>query len=120
KAAFQAFSDRGAYPIAHSRPDEPWERVADFLNETVVRRAIQHDLRLGVKGQKRDEHLLEEVFRLTCRYAGQAPSPALYLEEIKRSMHANIGAQRVRAYLKFLDGTLLVRLIEPLELRLKR
>lgn len=119
-AAFAAFSERGAYPVAQARVDEPWERVADFLNETVIRRAIQHDLRLGPKGQKRDEHLLEEVFRLACRYAGQSPTPALYLEEIKRAMNANIGPQRVMAYLKFLDGTLLVRLIEPLELRLKR
>src|SRR5574341_264850 len=35
-------------------------------------------------------------------------------------MAANIGWQRILAYLKFLDGTLLIRLIEPLELRLKR
>ena len=119
-AAFQAFSERGAYPVAHVRADQPWEKIADFLNETVIRRAIQHDLRLGAKGQKRDEHLLEEVFRLACRYAGQSPTAAFYLEEIKRAMNANIGPQRVMAYLKFLDGTLLVRLIEPLELRLKR
>ncbi len=75
---------------------------------------------MGLRGQKRDEHLLEEVFRLACRYAGQAPSQALYLDELRRSLNANIGWQRVLAYLKFLDGTLLVRLIEPLELRLKR
>ena len=35
-------------------------------------------------------------------------------------MNANIGWQRILAYLKFLDGTLLIRLIEPHELRLKR
>jgi predicted AAA+ superfamily ATPase len=35
-------------------------------------------------------------------------------------MAANIGWQRINTYLKFLDGTLLLRLIEPLELRLKR
>lgn len=118
--AFRAFSQRGAYPVAQARSDQPWEKVADFLNETVIQRAIQHDLRMGPRGQKRDEHLLEEVFRLACRYAGQAPSQALYLDEIRRAMHANIGWQRVLAYLKFLDGTLLLRLIEPLELRLKR
>ncbi len=118
--AFASFADRGAYPVAHARMDQPWERIADFLNETVIRRAIQHDLRLGARGQKRDEHLLEEVFRLACRYAGQSPSPARYVEEIKRAMHANIGPQRAYAYLKFLDGTLLIRLIEPMELRLKR
>src|SRR5208283_5426797 len=120
RAAFAGFSERGAYPVAQARLDEPWEKVADFLNETVIRRAIQHDLRMGPKGQKRDEHLLEEVFRLACRYVGQSPSQTLYLEEIKRAMNANIGWQRIFNYLKFLDGTLLVRLIEPLELRLKR
>lgn len=118
--AFEAFSERGAYPVAQARSDEPWERVADFLKETVINRAIQHDLRMGPRGQKRDEHLLAEVFRLACRYIGQSPKQALYLEELRQAMHANIGWQRVLAYLKFLDGTLLLRLIEPLELRLKR
>ncbi len=118
--AFTAFSERGAYPVAHAHPDEPWERVADQLNETVIRRAIQHALRMGAKGRKRDEHLLEEVFRLACRYVGQSPTQVLYLDEIRRAMNANIGWQQVLAYLKFLDGTLLLRLIEPLELRLKK
>lgn len=118
--AFEEFSARGAYPIAQARPDEPWERVADFLRETVILRAIQHDLRLGPRGQKRDENLLAEVFRLACRYIGQSPKQALYLDELRSAMGANIGWQRVLAYLKFLDGTLLIRLIEPLELRLKR
>jgi predicted AAA+ superfamily ATPase len=118
--AFAAFADRGAYPVAQVRADIPWGELADFLNETVVRRAITHDLRMGSRGQKRDEHLLEEVFRLACRYIGQSPSQAHYLEEIRRAMNANIGWQRILAYLKFLDGTLLLRLIEPLELRLKR
>jgi len=120
RGAFRAFSDRGAYPVAQAGADRPWEEVADFLNETVVRRAIVHDLRTGPRGRKRDEHLLEEVFRLACRYAGQAPAQALYLDEIRRAMNANIGWQRILTYLKFLDATLLIRLIEPLELRLKR
>ena len=63
---------------------------------------------------------MEEVFRLACRYIGQSPSQAMYLEEIRLAMHPNIGWQRILAYLKFLDGALLIRLIEPLELRLKR
>lgn len=119
-AAFRAFSARGAYPVAHAKAGVSWERIADFLNETVVRRAIQHDLRMGPRGQKRDAHLLEEVFRLACRYAGQSPTQSLYLEEVRRAMNANVGWQRILNYLKFLDGTLLLRLVEPLELRLKR
>ena len=118
--AFQAFSERGGYPVAQLRTDRPWEEVADQLNETVVRRAIQHDLRGGERGRRRDERLLEEVFRLACRYTGQSPSQALYLDEVRRSLSANIGWQRILAYLRLLDGTLLIRLIDPLELRLKR
>lgn len=120
QAAFRAFSERGAYPVAHVETGMSWEELADFLNETVIRRAIQHDLRMGPRGQKRDEALLEEVFRLACRYVGQSPAQGLYLDEVRRSMNANVGWQRVLAYLRFLDGTLLMRLIEPLELRLKK
>jgi predicted AAA+ superfamily ATPase len=118
--AFALFSERGGYPVAHKAADEPWERVADQLVETVVKRAIQHDLRSGERGRKRDEQLLEEVFRLSCRYVGQAPKQALYLDEVKRALNADIGWQRVLLYLKFLDAALLIRLIDPLELRLKK
>ena len=119
-AAFEAFSERGAYPIAHDRPDVPWEEVADLLNETVIKRAIQHDLRMGPRGQKRDEKLLEEVFRLCCRYAGQTPGQAVFVPEIQQALAGNIGWNRILNYLRFLDGTLLIRLVHPLELRLKR
>lgn len=118
--SFSMFSERGAYPLAHMRADATWDEISAQLIETVVRRAIQHDLRVGERGRRRDEALLEEVFRLSCRYIGQSPSQALYLDEVKRALNANIGWQRILTYLRFLDATLLVRLIEPLELRLKR
>ncbi len=118
--AFKAFSERGGYPMAQARADVPWSEVADQLNETVIQRAIQHDLRMGSKGVKRDAQLLEEVFRLTCRYAGQSPSQAIFVQEVKQALQANIGWQRILAYLRFLDGTLLIKLIHPLELRLKK
>lgn len=118
--AFRYFSERGAYPIAHLRAEAPWELVADQLNETVIQRVIQHDLRLGEKGRKRDAQLLEELFRLCCRYAGQTPGAAKLTKEIQEALQANIGVQRIRSYLKFLSDTLLVRLIQPLEIRLKK
>ncbi|MCX5909311.1 MAG: AAA family ATPase [Deltaproteobacteria bacterium] len=118
--AFQAFSERGAYPIAHDRPDIPWPELADHLNETVIKRAIQHDLRMGSRGQKRDEKLLEEVFRLCCRYAGQTPGQSVFVPEIQQALSANLGWARILNYLRFLDGSLLIKLVQPLELRLKR
>ncbi len=118
--AFIAFSQRGAYPRAQAQWNVPWPEMADHLNETVIRRAIIHDLRMGERGRKRDERLLEEVFRLACRYAGQAPGQAVFVPEIKQALAANVGWQRVLAYLNFLDGALLIKLIRPLEIRLKR
>ena len=119
-AAFAAFSERGGYPLAHLRATAPWEHVADQLNETVIKRVIQHDLRVGERGRKRDPALLEELFRLCCRYAGQTPTIQTLAREAQRVLQANVGAQRINAYLRFLGDTLLLRLIPPLEIRLKR
>jgi predicted AAA+ superfamily ATPase len=118
--AYVAFSERGGYPAAQERWEVPWPEMADQLNETVIQRVIQHDLRIGLRGVKRDPHLLAEVFRMTCRYAGQSPGQAVYIEELRQSLQANLGWQRILSYLRFLDGTMLIKLIEPLELRLKR
>jgi predicted AAA+ superfamily ATPase len=118
--AFALFAARGGYPFAHIATDLTWQEIANHLNETVVRRVLLHDLRLGERGRRRDQTLLEAVFRLACRYAGQAPSPALYVQELQQAIHANVGWQRVLGYLRFLHDTLLIRLIEPLEIRLKR
>jgi predicted AAA+ superfamily ATPase len=119
--AFFAFSERGGYPLAHLRADEPWQNVADQLNETVIQRVIQHDLRLGEQpGRKRDPELLEELFRLCCRYAGQTPTVQTLARETQRVLDANVGGQRIHHYLRFLGDALLLRLIQPLEIRLKR
>jgi predicted AAA+ superfamily ATPase len=75
---------------------------------------------MGTHGHKRDEHLLEEVFRLACRYAGQSPAQGFYTNEVKQALQANIGWQRILTYLRFLDGAMLIKLIAPLELRLKK
>lgn len=118
--AFARFSERGGYPSVHRNKDEEFAILADHLNETVIKRVIQHDLRIGERGRKRDQNLLEELFRLACRYAGQSPRASTLAEEARFSLGANIGTQRVTHYLKFLGDTLLLRLIPPLEIRLKR
>jgi predicted AAA+ superfamily ATPase len=118
--AFAAFSERGGYPLVHQPGDTPWPDLASQLNENVIRRVIQHDLRVGDYGRKRDEGLLQEVFRLACRYAGQAPAVETWARETQRALGADVGAHRVRNYLELLDRTLLLRLIKPLELRLKK
>ncbi|HCU24432.1 MAG TPA: hypothetical protein DF383_05380 [Deltaproteobacteria bacterium] len=118
--AFRYFSQRGAYPLAHQKKAVDWPQIADQLNETIIKRVIQHDLRIGDRGRKRDAQLLEELFRLACRYIGQSPGLTTLAREIQRALHADIGPRRVNHYLRFLGDTLLLRLIEPLEIRLKK
>ncbi len=119
--AFRHFSERGGYPLVHNRSNTDWPLLADQLNETVIKRVIQHDLRVSSHGgRRRDAQLLEELFRLACRYAGQAPTVTMLADEARQSLNANIGSQRVTQYLRFLADTLLIRLIPPLEIRLKR
>jgi len=118
--AFCAFSERGGYPLTHQRKEVAWTHLADQLNETVIKRVIQHDLRVGERGRKRDAPLIEELFRLACRYVGQYPTTQTLAREAQRALSANVGPQRITHYLRFLGDTLLLRLIEPLEIRLKR
>ena len=118
--SFKAFSERGGYPLVHNLANEDWSILADQLNETIIKRVIQHDLRLGDRGRKRDPELLEELFKLCCRYDGQTPSLSLLAQEVRTALNANIGAQRISTYLRFLADTLLIYLVHPLELRLKR
>lgn len=117
---FAWFSARGGYPLPHERAEVSWPEIADALVDNVVKRVIQHDLRTGERGRKRDPVLLEEVFRLACRYAGQTPRMETLAAETKATLGANVGPQRIKQYLRFLGDTLLLRLIEPLEIRLKR
>ncbi len=120
KRAFETFAERGGYPIAQARPEVEWHELADQLNEAIIRRVIRHDLRMGERGRKRDESLLEELFRLCCRYAGQVPTLTLLVDELKQTLQVNVGVQRVGSYLRILNDTLLIRLINPLEIQLKR
>lgn len=75
---------------------------------------------MGERGRKRDERLLEEVFRLCCRYAGQTPGQSVFVPEINQALGGHIAWNRILSYLRFLDGTLLIRLVPPMESRLKK
>jgi len=118
--AFEAFSRLGAYPIAHQTPELGWPELSDYLAETVIRRVLEHDLPWAGRTRRADKALLEEVFRLSCRYAGQSPGPSVFIPDLRTILGKDYSWQRVRAVLRTLDATLLLRLIEPLELRLKR
>lgn len=118
-AAFEIFAERGGYPLAHREGIE-WQEIAGQLVETVVNRVIEHDLRIGDRGRRRDPMLLREVFKLACRYTGQAPSVRKLADDVQLAYGGNAGAQRIANYLDFLHQWLLVLLVDPLEIQLRR
>jgi predicted AAA+ superfamily ATPase len=118
--AFAWFSERGGYPAGHKQVLPPWPQLADLLNETVIQRVIRQDLQMGEGGRKRDAALLEELFRLACRYAGQTPDVETFGREVRRVLAIEVSLRRVQQYLKLLADSLLLRMVPPLEIRLRR
>jgi predicted AAA+ superfamily ATPase len=117
---FELFAERGGYPLAHLRAELPWSELVEPLNETVIARMLRHDLQVGPSQEKLDATVLETVFRLACRYAGQTPSAVLLSREVQSSLGIEIGPQEILDYLRYLGDTLLVRRVPALELRLKK
>lgn len=117
--AFRAFSTFGGYPLAHAHPDVPWEHVAAQLNETVIRRVVEHDLETSVRARELDLSIME-VFRLCCRYAGQVPKVSTLANILRDNGGVDVSVEDVRAALSLIERALLVRLVPPLEVRLKK
>ncbi len=120
RQAFELFSRLGGYPVAHENPSTEWPDIADYLVETVIQRVLQHDIPSAQPAQRMDTHFIEGVFRLACRYAGQAPGPAAFVPDIHTILGQFHSWASIRRALHVLESTLLLRLVEPLELRLKR
>ena len=116
---FRHFSERGGYPVVHKRKDVAWTELADLLQETVIRRVIQHDL-LNGEDRKRDSALLEALLQLACRYVGLTPAVSELAEQVSLSLDAPIDGRRVTRHLRLLADTLLLRLVPPLDVRLKK
>ena len=118
-AAFRHFSERGGYPVVHKREHADWAELADLLYETVIARVIQHDLLNGTD-RRRDAALLEALLLLVCRYAGLAPAVSELAEQVTLSLSIPVDGRRVTRYLKLVADTLLVRLVPPLDVRLRK
>jgi predicted AAA+ superfamily ATPase len=117
-SAYKDFGKFGGYPKCHKNDDITWPEVSKYLTDLVVKRTIDHDLRTG-KG-RRDARILREVFRLAVRYAGQKPRLSTLASELNILLETNITTTVVGSYLDFLENSLLLKLIETLQLRNKR
>ncbi|MCY4416356.1 MAG: DUF4143 domain-containing protein, partial [Chloroflexi bacterium] len=117
--AFRLFSQYGGYPFAHSTPHTDLTSLNERINENVVQRMLRYDLQGSLLHPDLDPQILSLVFSLACRYAGQAPSYSSLAQQINRPFD-DVDAPQVANCMEFLDDTMIIRLIHPLEFRLQR
>jgi hypothetical protein len=92
----------------------------DDVRKFVVERTLVHDLKAGPGGAARDARVLEETFRLGCRYAGQAIPPSTIGEGVRDVLPSGVSDRTVHDAIRFLAHALLVCEIPPLEALAKR
>ena len=117
-SAFKDYCQFGGYPYCHEKKDRSWAEIRTYINQSIVERTIQHDLRVG--GVRRDSKIVREVFKLAARYTGQAPKMQTLANEMSQALEGSITANEVRNYLNFLENSLLLKLVHPLELRTRK
>ena len=119
KKSFDAFSELGGYPICHNGAEQRLN-LSRRIVDTVIDRTFLHDLKAGPQGRRRDRGVLEETFKLICRYAGQPVSPRRIREEIAQVLGAGVRQKLVSDAIRFLASALLVHEIPPLEVLTKK
>ncbi|MEY2724673.1 MAG: hypothetical protein RLZZ458_540 [Planctomycetota bacterium] len=113
--AFELFSTYGGYPVCHKSVGLNPGMLATQIVEDVVERTISHEQVKGVS-----EEIVREVFRLLCRYAGERVGVKRLNEEITKRFGVGVTSNQVNAAIDYLENTLLIRLLRPLEISRKR
>ncbi|MFN5534620.1 MAG: ATP-binding protein, partial [Planctomyces sp.] len=113
--AFKVFSTYGGYPVCHKSAGIDLASLARQMVEAVVERTIAHEMVPGVS-----EVVVRGVFQLLCRYAGERVKPKRLVEELSQRTGSGVSEKQVHAAVAYLENTMLVRLLKPLEISRKR
>ncbi len=116
--SFAAYVDVGGYPLCHKLSNAGLESRLHLRQEAkalIVERTIRADIKAGDGGRNRIDHVVESVFRHTCRYAGQLASPKLIREEAERRGLEPITIGAATDALDFLTESLLLQEIPVIE-----
>jgi predicted AAA+ superfamily ATPase len=120
--AFTFFSERGGYPLCHVEGSVPVStaEVRQQIVGEVINKTIEHD-----PGHKRgaaplDPAFVRDVFRMVCRYAGQAVTPKRIADELQTLLKAPVTNAKVSDTIQFLADSLLVYEVKPQEMLQKK
>lgn len=119
RRSFELYSEFGGYPACH-KPGASASQLSELINSVVVKRTLDHDLKAGPDGKKRDRSVLEETFRQVCRYCGQSVRPSRIQKEVQDVLGSGVGEKSVADAISFLADALLLHKICPLEALAKK
>ncbi len=117
---FGYFSELGGYPVCHTSSIRDAKLLRQEMVDQVVTKTIEFDPFGRPHGRVLDQRLVRETFRLVCRYAGQAVRAQRIADELARLIPVGVNERAVADALQFLEDSLLVRRIPPLEMLLKK
>lgn len=118
--AFRYFSERGGYPLCHVATSVSTDVVRQQIVGEVINKTIDHD-----PGHKRgtaplDPTIVRAVFRMVCRYAGQAVTPKRIADELQTLLKSPVTNAKVAETIQFLADSLLVYEVKPQEMLQKK
>lgn len=118
--AFKFFSERGGYPLCHVATAVSTDLVRQQIVGEVINKTIDHD-----PGHKRGAAVLEpafvrEVFRMACRYAGQAVTHTRIAGELQDLLKSPVPKSKIAEAIQFLADSLLVYEVKPQEMLQKK
>jgi len=116
---FGCFSRLGGYPVCHKTPEPNREEVAAVVADSISR-TIEGDVPVDPKGRSWDRPLLRHAFRQVCRYMGQSVRPQAIAQEINTIYQSRFSANDVIHAIQCFADAMLVHLVDPLEVALKR
>ena len=118
--AFRLFSERGGYPLSHVAADQPTNTVRQQIVGEVINKTIEHDPGHRPGGVPLDPAFVREVFRMVCRYAGQAVTHRRFADELHQLLQMPITNAKVQETIQFLADSLLIYCVPPLEMLQKK
>lgn len=114
--AFRYFSRLGGYPLCHNTSETNEDRVRQQVVAGVINKTIESDPEHRRRAAPLDSLFVREIFRMVCRYAGQAVTPKRFGDELHQLLQTPINNAKVMEAIEFLTDSLLVHQVPPLEL----
>lgn len=115
--AFGCFSRLGGYPLCHASPTlDNTDFLRQQLINEVITKTIEHDTSRKPHQVSPEPELLKHVFRMACRYAGQAVQPKRLADEVISLTQVPISNLKINQAIDFLADSLLISAVRPLEL----